>query len=425
MDQNALTVVAPIIPDQVDALNDLLTGIGTSLRNNPYFDISRLSTTHFLRWLILPPDEENPGPALLLFESNHDGEAETYLRDLAAQAGAALDAIYSKCEGFPVRGVADTDAYLGYMRKHSLPAAAFHIGYRGRTVGTVKAALAARQQLAGYLDDAQASHALDGMTTEQVGDRVRAEAARRGIQAIPARRDVPLFVYGAALFVFAGVLTKKRGWLPLLGVVGAAAAFLRWRETQDAADWERNGRPRSLPSASDNEKIRELAVREDILAQNQLTHVVRIKPGLFRRVTLQTVLWAINLLAKIVFNKGSLGGIPTIHFARWVILDEGRLVFFSNYDGSWDNYLGDFVDRASVGLTGVWSNTVDFPPTLFLLWRGAARIEFFKAWTRAHQVPTQLWYSAYPDNSVVNIRDAVQVLENLERETAPSWMQRL
>ena len=135
---------------------------------------------------------------------------------------------------------------------------------------------------------------------------------------------------------------------------------------------------------------------------------------------------AINLLAKIIFNQGSLGGIPTIHFARWVILDNGQLIFFSNYDGSWDNYLGDFVDRAADGLTGVWSNTEDFPPTRFLVQDGARADEFFKAWTRAHQIPTQVWYSAYPNNTVVNIRDAVQMLEHLgqrpDPRTVSSWL---
>ena len=68
MDQNALTIAAPIKPGQVDDLNLLLTQIGTSLRHNPYLDISRLTTTHFLRWVILPA--QGSAPAHLLFESN-------------------------------------------------------------------------------------------------------------------------------------------------------------------------------------------------------------------------------------------------------------------------------------------------------------------------------------------------------------------
>ncbi len=431
MDQNALTIVAPIKPDQLADLDDLLTQIGTNLRHNPYLDISKLTTTHFMRWVILPTQDADP--ARLLFESNHDGDAVTYLGDLMTQAGSALDAIYDKCEGYPADGVSNRDGVLRYLQAHMVPTAAFYIGYRGRTVATVKAALAAREQLAAFLDDAQARHAFDGFSEMQIWDAVKAEADRLGIAPIPPQLTVPTAVYGLAAGIgalgLAAVLTKTRTWLPFLCLLGGFVVFLRWREMADAAQWEQSERACYLPSASDHAQVRALAVREDILAQNQLTHVVQIRPGQFRLFTLKFVLAAINLLAKIVFNKGSLGGIPTIHFARWVLLPDGNLVFFSNYDGSWDNYLGDFVDRAADGLTGVWSNTQDFPPTRFLLKEGARADEMFKSWTRAHQIPTQVWYSAYPNNTVVNIRDAVQILENLgqspDPQTLPSWLRRL
>jgi hypothetical protein len=431
MDQNALTVVADIRTDQLAALDALLTQIGDSLLANPYLDVSRLSTTHFLRWVILPG--EGASPAKLLLESNHDGDFETYARHLIAEAGTALDAIYSKCAGYPAAGVADKNAVVSFLRACSLPPQAFYIGYRGRSVETVQAALKARTVLAQFLDEALTRHALAECSKEQIWAKIQAEAMRLGIAPIPPRRTVPNAVYGlVAIAGAAGLtafLTHKRAWLPVLGVAGIFAAFLRRREQQDAEEWKKNARARYLPSYGSHAQAQNLAVKEDILAQNQLTHVVRVKPGAFRHTTLVTVLRAVNLLAKIVFNQGNLGGIPSIHFARWVLLDDGRLVFFSNYDGSWDNYLGDFVDRAALGLTGVWSNTEDFPPTRFLPFDGACAIEIFKAWTRSHQVPTQVWYSAYPNNTVVNIRDAVQILENLgqpiKSQTLSSWLRRL
>ena len=71
---------------------------------------------------------------------------------------------------------------------------------------------------------------------------------------------------------------------------------------------------------------------------------------------------------------GKLGGIRTIHFARWVALPDGRLLFFSNYDGSWEAYLGEFVDKASMGLTMIWSNTIWYPQTRLLILEGAKKI---------------------------------------------------
>ena len=150
--------------------------------------------------------------------------------------------------------------------------------------------------------------------------------------------------------------------------------------------------------------------------QNQLTHLVEIKPGWFRLLTLKAVLAAINLLARFTYNQGTLGTITTIHFARWVFIDNNRrLLFFSNYDGSWESYLGDFIDKANLGLTGIWSNTVDFPRTRFLVLDGATDEEPFKAWTRNHQIPTQVWYSAHPYETVRNILDNVQLRNGLER----------
>jgi hypothetical protein len=121
-------------------------------------------------------------------------------------------------------------------------------------------------------------------------------------------------------------------------------------------------------------------------------------------------------LAREFFTRGSLGGISSIHFARWVLIDEGRrLLFFSNYDGSWESYLGDFIDKAALGLTSIWSNTEEFPKTKFLLFKGARDEERFKAWTRAHQIPTQLWYSAYPDLTVQNILASRKICAELRR----------
>ena len=156
--------------------------------------------------------------------------------------------------------------------------------------------------------------------------------------------------------------------------------------------------------------------KEDIWVQNHLTTLTNIKPGAFRLRTLKGVLWLINLLAKTVFITGSLGGIPTIHFARWLLIDnDRRLLFFSNYDGSWASYLGDFVDKANYGLTAVWSNTDNFPPTRFLFFGGAQHIEAFKAWSRYSNEYAAVWYSAYPTASVRNITDCGADQRNAQR----------
>jgi hypothetical protein len=126
------------------------------------------------------------------------------------------------------------------------------------------------------------------------------------------------------------------------------------------------------------------------------------------------VLWAVNLLARARATHGELSGIPSIHFAHWSMIDNGRrLLFLSNFDGSWENYLDDFIDKASDGLTGVWSNTVNFPRTYFLIFGGATDGPRFKAVARDSQTVTNVWYSAYRELTVQGIDNSSSVREDL------------
>ena len=97
--------------------------------------------------------------------------------------------------------------------------------------------------------------------------------------------------------------------------------------------------------------------------------------------------------------------IGTIHAARWVTIPGTRqLVFFSNYGGSWESYLEDFITDAHDGLTAVWSNSVGFPRAKNLFQQGATDGERFKRFARASMRPTRFWYSAYPDLTTDQIR---------------------
>ena len=77
-----------------------------------------------------------------------------------------------------------------------------------------------------------------------------------------------------------------------------------------------------------------------------------------------------------------------------MVIDGGKnLLFLSNYDGSWENYLDDFIDLASPGLTAIWSNTVGFPRSYFLVGGGSRDENLFKTMTRQSQVPSLVWYT--------------------------------
>ena len=83
---------------------------------------------------------------------------------------------------------------------------------------------------------------------------------------------------------------------------------------------------------------------------------------------------ALDYATRHVFNRGNLAGVKTIHFARWVFLDGRRRVFFaSNYDGSLESYMDDFIDKIAWGLNLVFTNGVGYPKTRWLVLRRRAR----------------------------------------------------
>ena len=106
-----------------------------------------------------------------------------------------------------------------------------------------------------------------------------------------------------------------------------------------------------------------------------------------------------------------------------------RLLFLSNYDLSWDSYLSDFIDRAHGGLTGVWSHTRGFPPTRYIIKDGARHDEAFKAWTRQHQLPAQVWYTSRPDMTVASVHNSCGVRAGLEADSSNQqsqiWLTRI
>ena len=83
---------------------------------------------------------------------------------------------------------------------------------------------------------------------------------------------------------------------------------------------------------------------------NQYTAIGSVKPGLFRRWLLTVLLVLIDYACRHIFTRGFLARVQTIHFARWVFLDDKRrLVFVSNYDGSHEAYMDDFINKVGVG----------------------------------------------------------------------------
>jgi len=424
----ALSVLAEIAPGARALLEQRLAAIAADLDGNRVFRPGELPDTHFMRFAIID-DARREFPALLAWESNHDGRAAAYL-EAVARATPAITAVFECCAGYPADGTAAVDAWVAWMLARSHRAAAFYTGYRGVPRRAVVNARGVHDAIRAELDGCD-RNALRRLAPCDLQLRLRDQVAA-------SSADLDLSPDGPE----GSERAEELRWLLGKLALGAAALVLFPVLLVIAPLWWlalRRRENRDLATAYTRPLEIDPAVRciEDQITQNQMTHVVDIKPGRFRLATLWLVLTAIDALVRVFWVRGELGGITAIHFARWVIVRDRRgvprprhrLVFFSNYDGSWESYLGEFIDRAASGLTAVWSNTVGFPATRHLVCGGARDEEQFKQWTREHQLPTQVWWSGVPDATVQNVRDDLAIRRQLARSLADhefdAWLGKL
>jgi len=179
--------------------------------------------------------------------------------------------------------------------------------------------------------------------------------------------------------------------------------------------------------APDRATLAAIFERENHCTQNHMISMTQRKPGFVRWFTSRLVFWIIGEFAANFYRPGFLSDIGTIHFARWVTAPNSPdVMFFSNFDGSWESYLEDFITRAHAGLTAVWSNSVGFPRTQNLFQDGATDGERFKRYARHSMVPTRFWYSAYPTLTTTIIRTNAQIRLGLSgamtEDDAINWL---
>jgi hypothetical protein len=167
------------------------------------------------------------------------------------------------------------------------------------------------------------------------------------------------------------------------------------------------------PDPADAEQ---LALIEDYDVTNQFTAMGSLKPGLFRRSTLVFSLWVLNYTTRHIYTRGQLARVPTIHFARWAFIDgKKRLLFASNYDSSLSTYMDDFINKAGFGLNLVFSNGIGYPTSRWLVLDGAKDEQKFKYFLRRHELPTNVWYKAYPGLTAFDLKRNTLIRQGIER----------
>jgi len=111
---------------------------------------------------------------------------------------------------------------------------------------------------------------------------------------------------------------------------------------------------------------------------------------------------------------GGLLGLKLIHFARWVMirrrqwpdlgqgpeaLDNDYMLFLSNFNGTWDQYIDAFADGIPAGLDTFWYASTRYPHSI--------PISSFKAYIEANQIETDYYYNATPGAAQRDIKAAL------------------
>ena len=109
-------------------------------------------------------------------------------------------------------------------------------------------------------------------------------------------------------------------------------------------------------------------------------------------------------------------GLSLIHFARWVIIKRDQwpqmgqppqalkndyVLFCSNFNGTWDQYIDAFADGIPGGLDLLWYSSTKYPHSI--------PITPFKNYIRANQIDTNYYYNATPGSGQRDIKQALRL----------------
>jgi len=335
----------------------------------------------------------------------------TFLVELMEHVESGLKKIFSHCEG-----ISEEDQnLLEWMKVHNINSKANYVNWIGRTVKQIHEEAALHRSLPTYLhkivDDVGRENIR--VLRQKLLSYVEMEKYKGRLTLSPPE-PTPTEVKARNLLHKIGVPLIILLLSPLLLVIAPFFALrLRMLESSDPELFIRPSR----------EHFTELTVQEDWDVSNQYSVFGDVKPGLFRLLTFKFILLLTDYFARHIYNRGFLARIKTIHFARWVFMDNNHKVFFaSNYDGSHESYMDDFINKVGWALNLTFSNAVGYPTTRWIIKEGAHREHAFKYTQRRHQIPTEVWYKAYPGLTAVDlarnscIRQSVEIRQSNDAE---------
>ena len=368
---------------------------------------------HFLRMFLLPDSEKNYEQIVLSVV--FDGNKLDFLNLLVDGFKDALLEVLKNVAGGSELHASQSDADLvSWLMSQNLDPATYHVGTVWNSVTEIRNDRKVYLEISSFLDSRDD---LDQLAPQEIKKRITEGVQNRlpqGVSTVEAPSWRSLKLLDAALFILAILLMPsltailivvvlKWAILSLLWLIPVIAltivlglgAFIRCLEfmEEDHQMWP------------DDSHLKNVVANENTGVQNQISLVVDVKSSRARRGVITAVLWIADAVSRHWYTRGRLTGIDTIHFARFFLLKgKRRMLFMSDYDGSWSRYLFDFTGPGSLAVVPIWSSLRGCPKARFLRWPTVGFEERFLPFTRCCQFEVQCWYSGYPQLTVSEIK---------------------
>jgi hypothetical protein len=392
-----LSILVKIIPEREATLRVVLREIYEDVEGNRYIRFHDSPHTQFARFVVI--NDVDNGPRLL-FTADFDGEYADYLRELATIT-LRPELLWGNCEGF----AAGTNL-PSFLSKHSEKNRGLYVAFQDETAQSIKTKIAIREQIEAFLD-------YDGVS--RYLDKNRVFSFLDLLSRLPRPEIAPWTAFGQAVAaLWVSIAKRLHDWLlPIL--LKLAKAF---SESAVEKSFDR------VTVFSKEEMDRIPTPAKNVTGQTSFTVFASVKPGLWWRLRLAIALPGTTLLGRYGYPPGNFANVFTLHSFRWLWIDnKKRIIFQSTFDGSWENYMADFVNNLVWALNALYCSCEGYPPG------GMADVYRFEQWILEHQPRALVVYSAYPEETVLNLMKDRQISDLLsahyKRKSVDDWLELL
>jgi len=410
--------------------------------------LAGIDDLHALRIVVVPP-EPGHGPRLLL-NSVADSTPRQQQRRLAAVLARHLHDIVGSEALEPA-------AFAALLGRHRIREATLFHASPGLSLRQIREDARLRHVLREWIRDLRAAGTLDRMSLDEARLHARLHVQslndptcasgtappvkgrwRRCLDLIGTflffpllgvlGKDIQLAVCALQPGVnrVAGALLVALWWLYAAPFTALAFIGVRTMEILEP-DFE--------PPPAPEKKLHRLEAVEDARTKNELTIWFPVKPTVWGRLLMRLTLFGSERGTRHLWTRGTLAGAQNIHFARLLLADGGRrMVFMSDYSGSFDAYIDHFIGvggntRAVVPIS---SRVFGCPQTRWLYFpKDTASFRTrWRAMVRSYQLQAGVRYVAYPDLSANDILSHQRMraglfAENLSAEALEDWVRRI